>query len=204
MNRSEDQKPDARPTPESGHGLEKPSRRRLLRGGLVAAPAVLALKSTPVLACNCKAPSGFSVSGNLSHPGAKTCSQPTYPPSQWSGHCGGSPSKYTSTTWYTTDCFGSKTGSAANACGLSTSIYPNRQLQTCLTQGDRHPQALITACWLQGSINGSPDGSTGFPDCPTLTKLWNGYCAGSYSPSTGVVWNQGQILNYLLYLTGQS
>ncbi|MBV8603302.1 MAG: hypothetical protein JO224_01330 [Pelomonas sp.] len=205
MNRSENQKPDARPTPEPGPGLEKPSRRRLLRGGLVAAPAVLALKSTPVLACNCKLPSGFSVSGNLSHGGAKNCTQPTSTPSGWSGRCSGSPLCYNSTNWRTTDHFGGASGGGTKGCGLVTNgTYGNHPLATCLNLGDSHPQALATACYLEGWRSGSLDGSTGFPHYSTIAAVWNGYCAGSYSPTAGVTWNQTQIHNYLLYLTGQA
>jgi len=62
-------------------------RRKLLRGGLVGAPVLLALKSTPVLACNCKLPSGFSTSGNLSrNGGASPCTDPAKNPAWWSSH----------------------------------------------------------------------------------------------------------------------
>jgi len=188
--------------PEASQGLEKPSRRRLLRGGLIAAPAVLALKSTPVLACNCKLPSGFSVSGNLSHAGSHVCTQPTSKPSGWAA-CGNSNGGcYSPTNWRQIDCFGSSTGSN-NGCGLSTKVYPNQVLSKCLTLGDTHPQALVTACYLQSCANGVTTG-TGFPSKSIVSALWAGYCNGSYSPSTGVTWNQSQILNYMLYLTGQT
>jgi len=59
------------------------SRRRLIRGGLIGVPVLLALKSTPVLACNCKLPSGFSTSGNLSRNKGKTCTDPAKGPAWW-------------------------------------------------------------------------------------------------------------------------
>lgn len=200
MNRSEDQMPKA------SQGLEKPSRRRLLRGGLIAAPAVLALKSTPVLACNCKLPSGFSVSGNLSHAGSNTCTQPTSKPSGWAS-CGNTNGGcYTPTTWKQVDCFGQKTPSTGNSgCGLTTNgTYTNVVLSKCLTLGDTHPQALAAACYLQACSTGVVTG-TGFPSQAIVSALWTSYCNGSnYSPSAGVTWNQTQILNYMLYLTGQT
>jgi len=62
-------------------------RRKLLRGGLIGAPVLLALKSTPVLACNCKLPSGFSTSGNLSrNGGASPCTDPARSPAWWPNH----------------------------------------------------------------------------------------------------------------------
>ena len=71
---------------DDGHHSE--IRRRLLRGGLIGAPVLLALKSTPVLACNCKLPSGFSTSGNLSRNGgaASTCRDPARGPTWWPNH----------------------------------------------------------------------------------------------------------------------
>ena len=203
MNRSEDQKPDARPTPESGQGLEKPSRRRLLRGGLAAAPAVLALKSTPVLACNCKTTSAWSNSGNVSQTGGHTsCSQPTWKPSVCRTKYSGSPSCYNSTTWQRADyCGQPPKNSKQNGCGLTTNgSYPSQTLDTCLGLGDTNMQALITTCYIEATRTGG----NGFPSQATIKSLWSAYCTtGSYSPTVGVTWNSTQIKNYLLYLTGQ-
>ena len=58
-------------------------RRKLIRGALVGVPVLLALKSTPVLACNCKLPSGFSVSGNVSQRNGAGCNAPANGPSYW-------------------------------------------------------------------------------------------------------------------------
>lgn len=55
------------------------SRRRLIQGGLAGAPLLMLLKTTPVLAQNCKNPSGFSVSGNLSRPKDFECTRSNGP-----------------------------------------------------------------------------------------------------------------------------
>jgi hypothetical protein len=75
------------PVVEAGEKTSE-SRRKLVRGVLLGAPILLALKSTPVLACNCKLPSGFSTSGNLSRNGGATCTQPAHNPSYWPSHIG--------------------------------------------------------------------------------------------------------------------
>ncbi len=62
------------------------NRRKLIRGGVIGAPVLLALKSTPVLACNCKQPSGFSTSGNLSRNGGASCTDPAKSPTYWSAN----------------------------------------------------------------------------------------------------------------------
>ena len=49
----------------------KANRRKLIQTGLAGAPLLMALKSVPALAADCKQPSGFSASGNLSQNG--TC-----------------------------------------------------------------------------------------------------------------------------------
>src|SRR5438552_17349326 len=70
---------NAEPQPSAGGDL-KASRRRLLQGGLAAAPVLMTLVSRPVLASStCTTPSGF-VSINASHPGAPVCdgNGPTY------------------------------------------------------------------------------------------------------------------------------
>lgn len=56
-------------TTEAGVNATQNKRRNLIQTGLVGCPVLLALKSTPVLAANCKLPSGFSVSGNFSRNG---------------------------------------------------------------------------------------------------------------------------------------
>src|SRR5438046_7128669 len=67
--------------PVSGHELST-TRRRLLRGGLAAAPVMMTLVSRPVLAQTCTTPSGY-VSANASRPGGSSCSG--YGPRHWYG-----------------------------------------------------------------------------------------------------------------------
>src|SRR6266446_8785038 len=84
--------------PSSAGGDLKASRRRLLQGGLAAAPVLMTLVSRPVLARQCTSPSGF-VSGNASTPGRGVdCTGHT--PEYWANpiHFSGWPSPYKATT----------------------------------------------------------------------------------------------------------
>jgi len=200
MNVSEDPSKPTGSAPEVAAG-QRPavsgSRRRLLRGGLAAAPALLALKSTPVMACNCKAPSGFSASGNLSHNVAR-CDAPSGTPSNWQGKCGNSnPWAYGTT--------GCKRDDKFTSCSFSKSAsYPDDTLGTCLGKGNTNHQALAVACYLQACIYGG----AGFPTKSMIQTLWNaGICptTSTFRPNaSSPVWSKTQCVNYLLYLSGQA
>ena len=73
MNLEKTEKSAASQVAKSDSAVSQKGRRRLVQAGLAGAPLLMALKSTPVLASNCKSPSGFSVSGNMSRPGDYVC-----------------------------------------------------------------------------------------------------------------------------------
>ncbi len=182
--------------PVAGSAVASGSRRRLLRGGLAAAPALLALKTTPVMACNCKVPSGFSTSGNLSHNQGKTCTAPGTKPSGWRGQCDStSPNYY----WYTNKSC--KQGDMFTTCFTKTNgTYPNKSLSTCLNYADTHPQALAVACYLQAIGSGG----SAFPTTTQIKAIWdNGICGTGYVVNGTTTWSSAQCISYLKYLTGQ-
>ena len=197
MNTSEDQSKPEGSAPEAGAGARPAvsgSRRRLLRGGLAAAPALLALKSAPVMACNCKIPSGFSASGNLSRNAGAPCSQPGGTPTYWKDRCGSSkPHYYNSTTCKRDQMFTSCFGKGS---------YTDYSFNNCLARGDSDHQGLAVACYLQACIYGG----TNFPTTQMVKDIWNnGVCGSGYKPTTtSAAWNKTQCISYLKYLTGQS
>lgn len=178
------------------------SRRRLLRGGLAAAPAILALKTTPALACACKLPSGFSVSGNQSVKGGAGCDKPTNLPSAWR----------TALTTTTPKCF---SGTAVQPTARFDSLKPGgvgfttnptytaaRTLDACLSRGAADPQAMIVAVYLQSLVNAGSQ----FPLPTVVREIWNkGVIGGAYYPTsaTSPVWDSANSIKYLRYLTGQ-
>lgn len=187
--------------PVAGSVVASGSRRRLLRGGLAAAPALLALKTTPVMACNCKIPSGFSTSGNLSHNQGKTCGTGTNGgggcprPSTWKTQCDSSSPNY---YWYTNQSCKQK--NVFTDCFSTRGSYSNSYLKDCLTLADTHEQAMAVACYMQ-SIS---SGGSGFPTTQQIRDIWaQGICGSGYRATATTTWSKAQCISYLKYLTGQ-
>ncbi len=162
-------------------------RRKLIRGALVGAPILLALKSSPVLACNCKLPSGFSTSGNLSRNGGATCTQPAYKPSYWKSHYNHSTKKfsgiYSSTIKTTTpfkDVFG---GNDA------------RTFLEVLGLGDTVFSALVAAAYLGIKAGHFVSGVSE----SNIKQMWS----NTYIPLGNTIpWNAIECTDYLKYVMG--
>lgn len=201
MNHLDDKNHDA-PTPPEKAGelssVQSPRRRKLLRGAAIGTPALLALKSTPVMACNCKLPSGFSASGNLSRTGTKNCAAPCSKPSTWKG----STYQYNKTDRCYNDKTTIKTTTAFKDCGFSISKFSSGDsCDTVLGRGDRDIAALMCAAYLESLRSAG----TGFPNSTIVKNMWNfGVCGSGYTVSPGIVWKEDKVLQYLLYVTGQA
>jgi len=191
--------PPALPDVGVGVGVDTPApaltgRRRLLRAGLMGAPALLALKSSPVLAVNCKLPSGFSASGNFSKTGKNSCATPAPVPSAWSTRI--SSGKYTGTTITPATLFTSV------GFNFRTGYFTNTEtFSSVLARGNGNIAALTASAYLASISNG---GAT-FANSNTIRAMWNnGVLGGSYAAGSGVVWGETQVKKYLLYATGQA
>lgn len=158
------------------------NRRKLIRGGLIGAPILLALKSTPVLACNCKLPSGFSTSGNLSRNGGATCTDPAKGPAWWPSHIG-SDNKFSGTGVPKTTPFNSIFG------GSDT-----RSFLTVLNAGISFA-SLVVAAYLDVKATSFVSGISDL----NIKQMWS----GTYKPTpTSVTWTLAQGENYLRYTMG--
>ncbi|MCV2421108.1 hypothetical protein [Paucibacter sp. DJ2R-2] len=193
MNNFNDNQPVSQASPEVSPiagPVPSGSRRRLLRGSL-AAPALLALTSTPVLACNCKLPSGFSASGNLSRTGSSSCAAPGKRPDQWK----------------TSVVSGQFTGTGVSTgCAFSPTIGAAADSSTfmdALNLGNGNEKALIVAVYLQAIVNGGLN----FPAASVVKSMWNSTVGTNrYTVLTApvVTWNRAEVVQYLRYLTGQA
>jgi hypothetical protein len=167
----------------------------LLKAGLGAAPAVMALHATPVLAANCKSPSGFSVSGNLSRNGGTACaSQLGRTPSFWAGNLNGNGAYVGS---------GQLTPATLFSARFQTLHgYTDASFGAILGASNTGDQALFLAVYLESVLHTDD----GFPTRAMIKDMWQGVGTGAgYAvPNTGIVWSKASILKYLLYLTGQS
>lgn len=196
MNKIENQQPSSSAPQETSAvvaNVASGSRRRLLRGGLVAAPTLLALTTTPVLACNCKLPSGFTASGNFSQTGSYNCTAPGTTPVGWKSKVD-TQGKYTGTgvDRYTT--FASVFG------GTDTTTFWNL---FCLTTANSDARALAAAVYLQSIVNGGYQ----FPYMSLVQKMWKDTeGSGRFTAVTApvVTWTRADVVVYFKYLTGVS
>lgn len=171
-----------------------PRRRRLLQAGLSVAPALLVLNATPVRADNCKSPSGFSASGNLSrNAGAGCTATGMHAPSYWAntsnlvnGHYQGS---------------GQITPDTLFSDRLPLRGTMDASFGAILGAGNNDIRAVVVAVFLESNLHNND----GFPTRDIIKDMWRGYTVNSYAvPNTGVVWDAPKVQKYLLYLTGQT
>ena len=190
------------PTPQSQHPAaedsplpSKPRRRLLLKASLGAAPTVMLLHATPVLAANCKSPSGFSVSGNLSRNGGTACPiQLGRTPSFWAANLSGNGAYVGSGQLKPSTLFSERFPALHG--------YPDASFGTILGASNTGDQALFVAVYLESVLHTDD----GFPTRAMIKDMWQGVGTGAgYAvPNTSIVWSKASILKYLLYLTGQS
>lgn len=206
MTESEKQLPKNAPSPEAPtekNGADfKENRRRLLKGGMAAAPVLMTLASRPVLGGGgdtpgeCKTPSGFA-SGNVSQHGTPHyCSGRT--PGYWKAHLEAWPPPYYPTTTsgpggHTATLFHSPT------TGLNGTQFPGKTMLEVLNMGGGDYIALarhIVAALLNAKAGLVP------PEVlseSAVRDIWNSYVAkGYYEPTAGIKWYPDDIVTYLL------
>lgn len=177
-------------TPPVAEVKTSEGRRKLIRGALVGAPILLALKSTPVLACNCKLPSGFSTSGNLSRNGgnaaAARCQSPARGPSYWKSHYDRSTKKFSGTNVTTTTSF--------NSIFLPGDPL-NRNLLVVLQSGDSNFSSLVVAAYLGIKSRYFVGGIS----ITNIQQMWS----GNYKPHGNTIpWTATECTDYLKYVMG--
>lgn len=160
------------------------NRRKLIRGGVIGVPVVLALKSTPVLACNCKLPSGFSVSGNFSQTHSNICAQPASKPSQISAS---EPLRLRK--------FAGSINSGDAGLTLPYGKPADWTLGSALSGGG--DSALIAAAYINATKNQFSPGATN----AMVRDMWNQTANGGvYTPIAGVAWVRMDVISYLNYV----
>lgn len=189
-------------------GVSK-TRRNLLRAGAIGAPALISLKPASVVACSCKLPSGFSVSGSLSR-GPKNCADPSETASVWQGRTTktnvGTSSKPVYEYRYTTKNNTVLTihkGTTLASLGISVGGYGGTTVGEWMGSGNTTDTGLFMACYVTAwaHANGS-----NFPLKDTLRDMWNAAVisnTGYTVPNQAVKWNKQQVLGYLAFLTAQ-
>lgn len=169
------------PPTETRSSAPRPTRRKLIQAGLAGAPVVLALKSTPVLAANCKLPSGFSVSGNISRNGGGICTSQLLGVSHWVGNA----TQEQKDRPFAPPYFNASRDSSITTFGQA------------LAKGNDNIHAKIVAAFLS-----SESGS--FLALDMVKDMWNlGVLGAGYHPDSsnpGIKWDETDVLGYLNYV----
>jgi hypothetical protein len=188
--------PSSTEPPSSAIGEPRASRRRLLQGGLAAAPVLMTLVSRPVLAqSTCTTPSGY-VSANASTAGrGVACLGRT--PGYWkqSQHFDDWRPPY-----YPTNVPGPGGHKATLFDSVFAPHYPKKTLLDVLDPqvvGGGPPNDVarhIVAAMLNVAAGWAP-----VLTVPVVKAMWSEYLnTGTFSPSSGASWNHGELMDYLL------
>ena len=177
---SERQINDPQPTPEHqarvvASGVSK-SRRNLLRAGAIGAPALITLKPAQVLACNCKLPSGFSVSGNLSR-GPKNCADPAEVASVWVNRVTKTAVKDASGNTVYEYRYTTKGGAVLSihqkttllSLGITAGSYGGTTVGDWMATANNSDTGLLIACYFAAFAYPTAN----FPKVGELTGMWN-------------------------------
>lgn len=168
---------------DTAGGVAISGRRKLIRGGMVGAPIILALKSTSVWACNCKHPSGFSVSGNYSQTHSNVCADPAPKPGSISAS---EPLRQKK--------FAGSTSSGDAGMTLPSGVASGYTLGNAL--GSSGDAQVVAAAYINASRS-----SFGGVTKETVRAMWNDTAnGGSYAASAGVAWKRADVINYLKYV----
>lgn len=182
MNQEHPEKSAGQQGIDSGVPAAQNRRRKLIQAGLAGAPVLMALKSTPALAANCKLPSGFSVSGNLSHPENYVCAPNPPGPAIW-----------VNTIPDADKVLPFQSASTFTKSPLDSGVTT---LLSALTSGQALDR-LIVAAWLNAKYGHVPDLTTAM-----VTAMWDqGVQGAGYIPIAGATpWHAAEVQAYLQYL----
>lgn len=196
--------PDAPPAAVAARVVST-TRRRLLRAGALGAPALVALKPAPVIACTCKLPSGFTVSGNLSR-GPKNCAEPSELASVWAPRV-----KATAVTGGTEYRYMTSGGTVLTihrdttlaSLGISVGSYGGTKVGDWIGTANLSDTGLFMACYLTAWAHSN---GSNFPAKTVLVQMWNQGVLGSgyLPPNQTVAWGRPAVIGYLKFLTAQT
>lgn len=191
------------PAPPSGKDPQV-SRRRLLQGGLAAAPVLMTLVSRPVLAQRVQTPSAFC-SGNKSALGTAFASS-GQPPDYWKQpyHFGSWPPPYRPTGGNGAGLLQAGLSTSAGAGGpqatffdqVFTPHYPGKTLLDVLDLGGGPPNDV--ARYAVAVLLNVASGRTPVISVNTVKGIWGEYITkGYFEPIAGVYWGDALIVQYL-------
>jgi hypothetical protein len=166
-----------------------PSRRRLLQGGLAAAPVILTLVSRPVLGgVPCRTCSAF-LSGNESGPNANLPICSGRPPSWWERNPSVWSDPYEPRGQKATLFHSATTGCQSGRFGKKTMM----QVLNLNSGADYVLGQYICAAFLNAAAGWTP-----VLDEPRVRNMWNEYVyRGCFEPTAGIQWYADDIVRYI-------
>lgn len=199
------QMPEAQPAAVAT-GVSK-ARRNLLRAGMIGAPTLVALKPASVIACSCKLPSGFTVSGNASR-GPKNCADPSEVASVWKPRVtktsiGNGKFEYRYTTKNGT-VLTIHSGKLLSELGITVGSYTGKTVGDWMSTGNTSDTGLFMACYVTAWAHSN---GSNFPSKTVLRDMWNAAVVsnGGYAVANQTLkWNKAQVIGYLKFLTNQA
>jgi hypothetical protein len=182
-------KPSGTELPSPSGGDPKASRRRLLQGGLAAAPVLMTLVSRPVLAVQCTTPSGY-VSLNASTAGrGVNCTGHT--PAYWAN-----PVNFSQ--WPPGFIPQVPPGPLTR---FNAQFEPDLPMNPTLLAvlGFTGSPTNDVARYVSAALLNAAAGLTPVLSAQTVKHIWSEFATvGHFSPSSGASWNASEIIEYLL------
>jgi len=206
------EKPMDTPSPRSG------SRRKLLRGGLAAAPVLMTVASRPVLgqmACTASAATSISMQSSINHNCTITRG---LSPEQWKALASQWPTPYsgksttaatsttsaiTAATTTATSRTSSSTGSHAatpfhcSLTGLGGHVFSNRSMVEVIDVMQSGGLSSLGRYIVAALLN-AHSGRTPMLSATNVRAMWNDLLhRGYYEPTAGIRWGATEIVAYI-------
>jgi len=186
-----------------------PSRRRLLQGGMAAAPVLMTLASRPVLAATCQSPSGY-VSANASNAGrAVACLG--HIPSWWAdpqnfgqwpaGYKPQSSTRFGGLQGYKPESPPTRFGGPQGVFSISPYNAGTTLLEVVSGQiNSGNPTTDKIARLIVATLLNTAAGLVPVLSVAAVKDMWNEFARSgylTYSPSSGASWNAVELIDYL-------
>lgn len=188
--------------PQDSKNLEKKSeianigtRRRLLRGGLAAAPVLMTLANRPAFGANGATPSAF---GSMNASRTDSVVQATgVSPGYWKTHTDSWPSPYRALGTSNVSTFGASSGTIPATLFddvFSGGRYPGKTLLDILSPetksfGANGGDVAVARAMAAALLNAASGRTSDILNIDQVKAMWSEYVSkGYYSPTNGVKW----------------
>ena len=190
-------------------GVNGTARRRLLTGGLAAAPVALTLVSRPVLGFTCANASALASAGSQRNAQATFCSgrtpefwvkQQANWPAPFVGSASDGPKSNSATTGINASQKSNREATPFHCpiTGFNGTQFSGKSMLKVLENRSGVGAHGELAAYLAAAMLNACAGLTPVLDGNGVRRIWNQYItAGYFEPTTGVTWQAPQIIAWL-------